>query len=88
MLLFIGNSPFLPDRDRFGPLSQLGPVQSIHMGLIVSKDTLRLCFVEYIERKDALAAVARLSSTKLDGKIICVELRADSKLGVSTDARY
>jgi nuclear cap-binding protein subunit 2 len=46
------------------------------MGLIVSKDTLRLCFVEYIERKDALAAVACLSSTKLDGKIICVELDA------------
>jgi nuclear cap-binding protein subunit 2 len=32
------------------------------------------CFVEYFSREDALAAVSLLSSTKLDGQVIRVEL--------------
>jgi nuclear cap-binding protein subunit 2 len=81
--LYIGNLAFSTrSRQIRAHFSQLGPVQSIHMGLDRLKKTpCGFCFVEYIERKDALAAVACLSGTKLDGKVIRVELDAGFQAG-------
>jgi nuclear cap-binding protein subunit 2 len=81
--LYIGNLAFSTrSRQIRGHFSQLGPVKSIHMGLDrLKKSPCGFCFVEYIERKDALAAVACLSGTKLDGKVIRVELDAGFQAG-------
>lgn len=45
------------------------------------KQPCGFCFVEYVHREDALQAVANLSGTKLDGKIIRVELDAGFQPG-------
>jgi nuclear cap-binding protein subunit 2 len=81
--LYIGNLAFSTrSRQIRAHFSQLGPVKSIHMGLDrLIKTPCGFCFVEYIERKDALAAVACLSGTKLDGKVIRVELDAGFQAG-------
>jgi nuclear cap-binding protein subunit 2 len=81
--LYIGNLAFSTrSRQIRAHFSQLGLVQSIHMGLDrLKKSPCGFCFVEYIERKDALAAVACLSGTKLDGKVIRVELDAGFQAG-------
>lgn len=81
--LYVGNLNFstrtLQIRSHF---SQLGRVKTIHMGLDRMKKTpCGFCFVEYYSRKDALAAVSFLSSTKLDGKVIRVELDAGFQPG-------
>jgi nuclear cap-binding protein subunit 2 len=76
--LYIGNLAFSTrSRQIRAHFSQLGLVQSIHMGLDrLKKSPCGFCFVEYIERKDALAAVACLS-----GKVIRVELDAGFQAG-------
>ena len=81
--LYIGNLAFSTrSRQIRAHFSQLGPVKSIHMGLDRLKKTpCGFCLVEYLERKDALAAVACLSGTKLDGKVIRVELDAGFQPG-------
>jgi RNA recognition motif-containing protein len=45
------------------------------------KSPCGFCFVEYISREDALEAVASLSGTKLDGRVIRVELDAGFQPG-------
>ena len=62
--------------------SLLGRVKAIHMGVDrIKKTPCGFCFVEYYFRKDALTAVSLLSSTKLDGKVIRVELDAGFQPG-------
>jgi nuclear cap-binding protein subunit 2 len=62
--------------------AQIGPVRSVQMGLDRLKKTpCGFCFVEYHYRTDALAAVANLSGTKLDGRVIRVELDAGFQPG-------
>ena len=60
----------------------VGPVKVVQMGLDRCRKTpCGFCFVEYVHRKDALLAVAYLSGTKLDGRIIRVELDAGFQPG-------
>ena len=61
---------------------QLGPVKEVQMGLDRFKKTpCGFAFVEYHHRSDALSAVSNLTGTKLDGRIIRVELDAGFKPG-------
>jgi len=81
--LYIGNMAFttrsLQLRAHF---AQVGPVKTVHMGLDRFKKTpCGFAFVEYYHRSDALEAVASLSGTKLDGKVIRVELDAGFRPG-------
>ncbi|CAJ1967174.1 unnamed protein product [Cylindrotheca closterium] len=81
--LYIGNLAFLTRsahiRSHFG---QIGPVKSVQMGLDrFLKTPCGFCFVEYYDRRDALQAVANLSGTKLDGRVIRVELDAGFQPG-------
>jgi nuclear cap-binding protein subunit 2 len=81
--LYIGNLAFSTQtmhiRSHF---SQMGPVKAVHLGL--NKNTRTPCgfaFVEYYDRRNALDAVAYLTGTKLDGRVIRVELDAGFKPG-------
>lgn len=81
--LYIGNLAFsthtMHIRSHF---SQMGPVKAVHLGL--NKNTRTPCgfaFVEYYDRRNALDAVAYLTGTKLDGRVIRVELDAGFKPG-------
>ncbi|KAL3934581.1 MAG: hypothetical protein SGBAC_009733 [Bacillariaceae sp.] len=81
--LYIGNLAFLTRsahiRSHFG---QIGPVKAVQMGLDrFQKTPCGFCFVEYYARSDALQAVANLSGTKLDGRVIRVELDAGFQPG-------
>eukprot|EP00526_Cylindrotheca_closterium_P019818 CAMPEP_0113628244 /NCGR_PEP_ID=MMETSP0017_2-20120614/14633_1 /TAXON_ID=2856 /ORGANISM="Cylindrotheca closterium" /LENGTH=234 /DNA_ID=CAMNT_0000538539 /DNA_START=26 /DNA_END=730 /DNA_ORIENTATION=- /assembly_acc=CAM_ASM_000147 len=81
--LYIGNLAFFTRsahiRSHFG---QIGPVKNVQMGLDrFLKTPCGFCFVEYHSRKDALQAVANLSGTKLDGRVIRVELDAGFQPG-------
>jgi len=59
-----------------------GRIRAIHMGLDRLKKTpCGFGFVEFAQRDDALAAVAHVSGTKLDGKVIRVELDAGFQPG-------
>ena len=61
---------------------QIGPIRAVHMGLDrFMKTPCGFCFVEYYRRKDALQAVANLSGSNLDGRIIRVELDAGFQPG-------
>lgn len=61
---------------------QLGPVKEVQMGLDRFKKTpCGFAFVEYHHRIDALSAVSNLTGTKLDGRVIRVELDAGFKPG-------
>eukprot|EP00980_Cylindrotheca_fusiformis_P004488 scaffold956_cov97-Cylindrotheca_fusiformis.AAC.5 len=60
----------------------VGPVKSVHMGLDrFLKTPCGFGFVEYYSRMDALKAIANLSGTKLDGRVIRVELDAGFQPG-------
>ena len=74
--LYVGNVAFTTRAAHIrSHFSQLGPVKQIHMGLDrIKRKPCGFCFVEYYSRDDALAAVSLLSSTKLDGQVIRVEL--------------
>jgi nuclear cap-binding protein subunit 2 len=59
-----------------------GPVSRVVLGLDRFRKTpCGFCFVEYRHRRDALLAVANLSGTKLDGRVIRVELDAGFQPG-------
>jgi nuclear cap-binding protein subunit 2 len=81
--LYIGNLSFSTRVSHLKSLfSTVGLVKSIQMG----KDRFQrtpcgFAFVEYVSRNDALDAVVFLSGSKLDGKIIRVELDAGFKPG-------
>ena len=81
--LYIGNLAFSTRsshiRAHFG---QIGPVKAVHVGLDRFRKTpCGFCFVVYENRADALLAVANLSGTKLDGRVIRVELDAGFQPG-------
>eukprot|EP00956_Cyclotella_meneghiniana_P040331 scaffold192568_cov49-Cyclotella_meneghiniana.AAC.1 len=60
----------------------LGPVKSVHLGLHrENKTPCGFAFVEFHHRIDALSAVSNLTGTKLDGRLIRVELDAGFKPG-------
>lgn len=60
----------------------LGPVKAVHLGLHrENKTPCGFAFVEFQHRIDALSAVANLTGTKLDGRLIRVELDAGFKPG-------
>jgi len=81
--LYVGNLAFTTRTMHIvAHFSHLGLVKKVHMGLDrIKKTPCGFCFVEYFDRRDALAAVAHLSSTKLDGRIIRVELDAGFQPG-------
>ena len=76
--LYVGNLAFSTRtaqiRAHFASISK---VKQIHMGLDRLKKTpCGFCFVQYHDRASALAAVANLSGSKLDSRVIRVELDA------------
>ena len=81
--LYVGNLAFSTrTRHVHQHFSYLGPVKKVVMGLDRLKKTpCGFCFVEYDERRHAMAAVAHLSGTKLDGSVIRVELDAGFQQG-------
>lgn len=81
--LYIGNLAFSTRVAHLKALfSTIGPVKAINMGLDrFQKTPCGFAFVEYASRSDALDAVAFLSGSKLDDKIIRVELDAGFKPG-------
>mmetsp|Transcript_9153 Transcript_9153/g.16381 ORF Transcript_9153/g.16381 Transcript_9153/m.16381 type:complete len:242 (+) Transcript_9153:94-819(+) len=81
--LYIGNLAFSTRSYHIlSHFSQIGPVRKVVMGLDRFHHTpCGFCFVEYLRREDALSAVSNLSSTKLDGRVIRVELDAGFQPG-------
>lgn len=81
--LYIGNLGFSTRSQHvLSHFSQIGPVAKVIMGLDRFHHTpCGFCFVEYEDREDAMCAVANLSSTKLDGRVIRVELDAGFQAG-------
>jgi RNA-binding proteins (RRM domain) len=81
--LYIGNLSFSTRVSHLKSLfSTIGKVKAIHMGLDrFQKTPCGFAFVEYNDRSHALDAVAFLSGSKLDGKVIRVELDAGFKPG-------
>lgn len=81
--LYIGNLSFATRTCHLRSLfSSIGMVKNIHMGLDrYQKTPCGFAFVEYHRREHALDAIAFLSGTKLDGKVIRVELDAGFKPG-------
>lgn len=82
--VYIGNLAFstrsIHLRSHF---TTIGPVKQIIMGMdrVHKERPCGFAFCEYMKRKDALAAVQYLSGTKLDGRIIRVELDAGFQPG-------
>mmetsp|Transcript_15033 Transcript_15033/g.28298 ORF Transcript_15033/g.28298 Transcript_15033/m.28298 type:complete len:238 (+) Transcript_15033:94-807(+) len=81
--LYVGNLSFSTRVSHLKSLfSTIGRVRAIHMGLDrFQKTPCGFAFVEYDTRSHALDAVAFLSGSKLDGKVIRVELDAGFKPG-------
>lgn len=81
--LYVGNLAFSTRVSHLKSLfSSLGSVKKITMGLDRNlKTPCGFAFVEYYRREHALSAVAYLSGTKLDEKVIRVELDAGFKPG-------
>lgn len=81
--LYVGNLAFSTRVSHLkGLFSSIGPVRAIHMGLDRNLKTVcGFAFVEYVRREHALSAIAYLSGTKLDEKVIRVELDAGFKPG-------
>jgi len=81
--LYIGNMAFSTrSHNVLSHFSQIGPVRKVVMGQ--DRFTHTPCgfgFVEYVHREDALLSISNLSSTKLDGRIIRVELDAGFQSG-------
>lgn len=76
--LYVGNLAFSTRTAQIrSHFSLVGKVKQIHVGLDRLKKTpCGFCFVEYHDRSSALSAVANLSGSKLDGRVIRVELDA------------
>lgn len=81
--LYVGNLAFSTRTQQIHQhFSYLGPVKKVQMGLDrIKKTPCGFCFVEYDERRHAMAAVAHLSGSKLDGSVIRVELDAGFQPG-------
>lgn len=81
--LYVGNLSFSTRSQHVRALFQeLGVVKNVHMGLDRFRKTpCGFCFVEYERREDALLAVANISGTKLNGRVIRVELDAGFQPG-------
>lgn len=81
--LYIGNLSFSTRLSHIKSLfSTVGIVKNIHLGMDrFQKTPCGFAFVEYASRSHALDAVAFLSGSKLDGKVIRVELDAGFKPG-------
>lgn len=81
--LYIGNLSFDTRTSHLKALfSTIGPVKKVHLGLDrFQKTPCGFALLEYASRSDALDAVVFLSGTKLDGKVIRVELDAGFKPG-------
>lgn len=81
--LYIGNLAFSTrSHHLLQHFGQVGPVAKVVVGLDrFHKTPCGFGFVEYENRSDALAAVADLTGTKLDGRPIRVELDAGFKPG-------
>jgi nuclear cap-binding protein subunit 2 len=81
--LYIGNLAFSTRSHHvLSHFSQIGRIQQVIMGLDRFHHTpCGFCFVEYVDRDDALCAVANLNATKLDGRVIRVELDAGFQPG-------
>jgi nuclear cap-binding protein subunit 2 len=81
--LYIGNMAFSTRSMQLrAHFAQVGAIKAVHMGLDKFRKTpCGFAFVEYYERRDALEAVASLSGTKLDGRVIRVELDAGFQPG-------
>jgi len=81
--LYVGNLAFSTRQVHLRRhFEQLGPVKGIILGLDRMKKTpCGFCFVEYWNRSHALQSVALLSGTKLDGRVIRVELDAGFQPG-------
>jgi nuclear cap-binding protein subunit 2 len=81
--LYIGNLAFSTRSSHIrSHFSQIGPVKAVNVGLDrFRKSPCGFCFVEYVHRTDALLAVANLSGTKLDARVIRVELDAGFQPG-------
>ena len=81
--LYIGNMAFSTrSYNVHSHFSQIGPVRRVVMGMDrFHRTPCGFGFVEYARREDALLAVSNLSSTKLDGRIIRVELDAGFEPG-------
>ena len=76
--LYVGNLAFSTRTAHIrSHFSLVGKVKQIHMGLDrIKKTPCGFCFVEYYDRASALSAIANLSGSKLDGRVIRVELDA------------
>jgi nuclear cap-binding protein subunit 2 len=76
--VYVGNLAFSTrSHNILSHFSQIGPVRKIYMGLDRHRKTpCGFCFCEFYYRKDALQAIAHLTETKLDGRVIRVELDA------------
>jgi nuclear cap-binding protein subunit 2 len=81
--LYVGNLAFSTRSSHIrAHFSQVGPVKNVVVGLDRYRQTpCGFCFVEYDHRDDALLAVSNLSGTKLDGRVIRVELDAGFQPG-------
>lgn len=81
--LYVGNLAFSTRSNNIlSHFSLIGNVRKIHMGLDRFRKTpCGFCFVEYYRRQDALQAVAHLTETKLDTRVIRVELDAGFQPG-------
>ena len=81
--LYVGNLAFSTRSQHVRALFQeLGVVKNVYLGLDrLRKTPCGFCFVEYERREDALLAVANISGTKLDGRVIRVELDAGFQPG-------
>jgi len=81
--LYVGNLAFTTrSRHVRAHFEQLGTVKTIQMGLDrFKKKPCGFCFVEYWSHETAVLAVSNLSGTKLDGRVIRVELDAGFQPG-------
>jgi nuclear cap-binding protein subunit 2 len=81
--VYIGNMAFSTrSYNVHSHFSQIGPVRRVVMGMDrFQKTPCGFGFVEYVHREDALLAIANLTSTLLDGRVIRVELDAGFQPG-------
>merc|ERR1712032_1314290 len=81
--LYIGNLSFSTRTQHIrSHFAQIGRVKQVVLGLDRMKKTpCGFCFVEYYSRCDALLAISNLTGTKLDGRIMRVELDAGFQPG-------
>ena len=74
--IYVGNLTFTVDTHSIATLCErIGPVRRVIMGINRHTSTpCGFCFVEYVRRSDALAAVSALSGTTLCGNAVQIDL--------------